>query len=459
MATTTIDPRRVHDLNDEPPGSGTHVLYWMQASVRTRENHALEYAVRTANELSLPLVVGFGLDATYPDATPRTLRFLVDGLVAAAGGLDRRGIPFVVQAGTPFDVVSGLVEAAAVVVTDRNYLREPRQWRERLARRLDVPLVEVESNVVIPVEVTSGKREWAARTIRPKIHEHLDDFLEELTTTPLDVASRLDLPSLDAGDSASLCEAVGIDPSTSGRHEGGEHQAQAALDHFLEEGLGRYEQSTTEVTGDASSHLSMYLHYGHISPARIARSVRRSGAPAEAIDGYIEELVVRRELAHNFVWYEPRYDAFSALPDWARTTLEEHRDDERQEHYTRTEMEEGRTADRCWNAAMLEMKATGYLHNRMRMYWGKRIMEWTNTPEYAFRVALDLNNTWLLDGRDPSSYANVAWLFGLHDQAFAERPITGKTRPMTRSGLERKIDTDAYVSWVEGLTGETVSGS
>ncbi len=459
MATTTIDPRRVHELNDETPADHGPVVYWMQASVRTRENHALEHAVRTANDLSAPMVVVFGLDPDYADATPRSMRFLIDGLVAVAGGLDRRGIPFVVRRGQPGAVARELAKNASSIVTDRNYLREPQAWRRDLARSLSIPVVEVESNVVVPVEVTSDKREWAARTIRPKIHEHLDDFLVELSTTALDDRSAPDLDSLDASSIDALMEAAGIDGERDPRFEGGEHQAQATLDRFLDEGIGRYEQSGVDVSGDASSHLSMYLHYGHISPARVARAVRGSSANSEAKAGYLEELVVRRELAHNFVWYEPDYDSFSALPDWARTTLDEHRDDEREEEYTKAEMEAAQTSDRCWNAAMLEMKETGYLHNRMRMYWGKKIMEWTNTPEYAYRVALDFNNTYFLDGRDPNSYANVGWLFGLHDQAFAERPVTGKTRPMTRSGLERKIDTDAYVAWVEDLTGAAIQGS
>ena len=253
--------------------------------------------------------------------------------------------------------------------------------------------------------------------------------------------------------------AVGVEDDADARFRGGERRAYTALRRFVDNSLSQYPQSGTEVTGDTSSHLSMYLHYGHISPVAIALEVIDSAAPAVAVDEYIEELIVRRELAHNYAWFEPDYDSYTALPEWARTTLEQHRVDEREDIYTAAQLEAAETGDPYWNAAMVELRETGYLHNRMRMYWGKRILEWTNTPQYAFRVALELNNKYFLDGRDPNSYANVGWLFGLHDQAFAERDVIGKVRPMTQSGLERKIDTDAYVRYVEEITGVAIASS
>ena len=453
MASRLIDEARLTVLCDGPVGEGDYVFYWMQASVRTRDNHALEHAVQLANDAGLPLVVGFGIDGNYQEATPRTLRFLVDGLGDVAGGLARRHIGFVVRAGAPLDVARKLARPAAAVVMDRNYLREPRAWRGELAASVDVHTVEVESNVVVPVTVASDKREWAARTIRPKLHQQLERFLTELATTPVDRHDPPALESLDANDRNVLLEAARVGNGDRPRFEGGEHQAYAALRRFIDNGITEYADAGTNVTGGLSSHLSMYLHYGHISPVAIALAVEASGAPSEARQAFLEELIVRRELAHNYVWFEPDYDKFSALPNWARTTLSEHRDDDRDVVYTAAELDAAETHDVYWNAAMVELRETGYLHNRMRMYWGKRILDWTNTPEYAFRIALDLNNRYFLDGRDPNSYANVGWLFGLHDQAFAEREVIGKVRPMTRSGLERKIDADAYVHFVEEMTG------
>ncbi len=458
MPSKTIDDARLTVHREDPPGDGRYVFYWMQASVRTRHNDALEYAVQQANQTGLPLVVGFGLDADYDDATPRSLRFLVDGLIDVAGGLTRRNIGYVVRAGHPLDVAASLAEEAAVVVMDRNYLREPRRWRAELADNVAVRVVEVEANAVVPVETASDKREWAARTIRPKIERQLERFMEELTTTPIDHRDPPDLESLDPTSADTLLEAIALD-DVDMQFSGGEHQARAALRRFVEDGLPNYPDAGTVVTGDLSSRLSMYLHYGHISPVAIALAVENSGTSRGARDAYLEELIVRRELANNYVWFERDYDRFTALPEWARTTLAAHRDDDREVTYTAAELERAQTHDRYWNAAMVEMRETGYLHNRMRMYWGKRILDWTNTPEYAFRVALDLNNRHFLDGRDPNSFANVGWLFGLHDQAFAERDIIGKLRPLTRSGLERKVDVDAYIDHVERITGIEIEGS
>ncbi len=456
MATSLIDEDRLTALNDRQPARGAYVLYWMQASVRTRENHALEYAVRTANELAMPLLVGFGLDPQYAEAQPRSLRFAVEGLRDVARALARRDIGFVVRQGKPLDVARRLAADAAAMIVDRNYLRPPRRWRRQLASSLEIPVIEVESNVVVPVGVASDKREWAARTLRPKLHDHLDRFLTELTTTAIDHRADLGVESLDAGDADGLLDTIGVE-APPGRFAGGESQANAVLTRFLDEGLEQHPGADVAVNGDASSHLSLYLHFGQISPSTITRRVMASGASPQAIDGFVEQVVVRRELAHNYVWFEPDYDKFSALPDWSRTTLDLHRDDAREALYTKAELEAAATHDRYWNAAMVEMRETGYLHNRMRMYWGKRILEWTNTPEYAFRVALELNNRHFLDGRDPNSYANVAWVFGLHDQAFAERPVIGKVRPMTPSGLERKIDAPAYVAHVSERTGVEIA--
>lgn len=448
-------------LADRPMGDEGYIFYWMQAAVRSAQNHALEFAVKQANEAGKPLVVGFGLDLDYPEATPRTMQFLVEGLVDVAGRLLQRNLELVVREGHPREVAHELASDAAAVVTERAYLREPRAWRNQLAKHLDVPMWEIETNVVVPVEVASDKREYAARTIRPKIHELLDEFSEKLVTTSLDWGGGApQLDSLPVTAAAELLESVGLTHDTDAPIAGGESAARATLQAFVADRLDRYaDGSSTDFTAGSSSQLSMYLHYGHISALEILRKVRAADAPDAAVDDFVEELVVRRELAHNYVWFEPDYDKFSSLPDWARETLREHRDDERDEVYTITELAEGKTSDPYWNAAMVEMRETGYLHNRMRMYWGKRILHWTNTPEYAYRVALELNNRYLYDGRDPNSYANIGWIFGLHDQAFGENPVFGKVRPMTTAGLERKIDTDAYLAWVADRTGKEIHGA
>ena len=172
---------------------------------------------------------------------------------------------------------------------------------------------------------------------------------------------------------------------------------------------------------------------------------------SKAREAFIEELIVRRELAINFVYYTPDYDSYACLPGWAKKTLAEHKNDRREYLYSRGELENCRTHDEYWNAAMREMKSTGFMHNYMRMYWGKKILEWSQTPEKAFKAALAINNKYFLDGRDANSYAGVAWIFGMHDRAWFERPIFGKIRYMAASGLERKCDIQAYVAKVNAL--------
>jgi deoxyribodipyrimidine photo-lyase len=199
--------------------------------------------------------------------------------------------------------------------------------------------------------------------------------------------------------------------------------------------------------------MSKYLHFGQISPIWLALTARRAKTKEDNIEAFVEELVVRRELSMNFVLYTPDYDSYSNLPDWAKKTLEEHRDDEREHTYTRKQLESAETHDEYWNAAMKEMVHTGYMHNYMRMYWGKKFLEWSNTPEHAYRTTLYLNNKYFLDGRDPNSFANVAWIFGQHDRGWTEREVYGKVRYMSASGLERKTKPDQYIEKVEKRIG------
>jgi deoxyribodipyrimidine photo-lyase len=198
------------------------------------------------------------------------------------------------------------------------------------------------------------------------------------------------------------------------------------------------------------SGLSPHLHFGQISPVRIALTVTRASHASEgARAAFLEQLIVRRELAMNFVEHTPDYDSWSCLPAWARATLVAHAGDPRPFLYTPSELEGAATHDPFWNASMKQMKRTGLLHGHMRMYWGKKILEWSPTPEAGFREALRLNNRWFLDGRDPCSFAGVAWCFGLHDRPWGGRPIFGNVRYMNESGLKRKFDMAAYLRSVE----------
>lgn len=427
-----------------------YVLYWMQQSQRTEWNHALEYAVRAANRLEKGLIVGFGLTADYPEANLRHYQFMLEGLLEVEAGLADRDIQFVLRVGEPADVCIDLAQDAALVVCDRGYLRLQRQWRRKVARKVDVPMVEVESDLVVPVEVTSDKQEYAARTIRKKLMSRYETYLTRPAHRSAKISSRRysvakkKLTGVDTLlDELSLDRSVGPAPDL----EGGTAAAKKLFGRFLRDHLGDYDDDRNDPNQQRVSSMSPYLHFGQISPAYLIDRVRKKDSSKNR-DSYIEELLVRRELAHNFVYYADDYDRYGCLPDWARTTLKEHKQDDRETIYTRDELESGATHDDYWNAAMLQMKQTGYLHNHLRMYWGKQIIRWCNTPEYAYETALYLNNKYFLDGRDANSYTNVAWLFGLHDRAWQERDVFGKVRTMTAGGLERKFDIQRYVDGV-----------
>jgi deoxyribodipyrimidine photo-lyase len=461
---SSIDPARVKRLTEGRPSEGRYVLYWMQQSQRAVHNPALEHATARANTEGLPLLVVFGLTEDFPEANRRHYTFMLEGLRETRARLAEDGIQMVVRHGAPDDVALAYADDAALLVTDRGYLRHQRRWRARVAAEAPCPVVQVEGDVVVPVETVTDKAEYAARTIRPKIHEHLDRFLMlppgsavERPSTALDVAEGLALDDVDAVvDDLSLADRV---PPVRGLFCGGTSAAEDLVSDFRADQLAGYDDNRNQIQSHAVSHMSKYLHFGQVSPVWLALQVQAANAPSDDIDSYLEELIVRRELAVNHVYFRPdTYDQYKCLPEWARETLAEHADDERESLYSREELEQGATHDPYWNAAMKEMRATGYMHNYMRMYWGKKILEWSPDPETAFERALTLNNRYFLDGRDPNSYANVLWLFGLHDRGWKERPIYGKVRYMSQGGLERKADPDAYVEKVDRLAAQAQTG-
>lgn len=456
-----IDAERIKILNDRPPDpDGRYVLYWMQQSQRADFNPALEHAARLANDVGLGLVVGFGLSANYPDANERHFAFMLEGLADVDDALSRRDIRFVAYLGSPDEVALSLAEQAAIVVCDRGYLRHQRQWRERVAAGAGCCVVQVESDVVVPVETASNKREYAARTLRPKLDRHKAAFLSGLTKTPVKrstMAFAFDGAIDDISDTDRLLAELDIDRDVRRvrRLRGGTRQARRRLTAFLRQGIGHYAERRNDPAQQTTPMLSPYLHFGQISPVEITRKVNAASGISESDRAaFLEELIVRRELAINFVTFESEYDSYRGLPDWARETLAAHREDTRPARYSRSQLESAETHDPAWNAAMTEMRETGYMQGYLRMYWGKKIIEWSNTPEYAYRTALYLNNKYFIDGRDPNSYANVAWLFGLHDRPWQERDVFGTVRSMTASGLRRKFNIDRYIARVGALAAD-----
>ena len=452
MATKKIQEERVRRLNEKEIVEGEYVLYWMQEAQRAEYNHALEYAVQRANELGQRLLVVFGLTDGYPEANLRHYAFLLEGLQDVKEELKQRNIKFIVRRGSPDEVALDAGKNASLIVCDMSYLRLQKKWREKVAEGADCLVVQVETEVVVPVELASNKQEHAARTLRPRIQEHLDEFLVGLEPTAVEKQSlNMKEDGLDLSDVGEILDAMKLDRSVapmSHLYRGGTSEAKKILERFLESRLDTYVENRNQPQTDDVSHMSKYLHYGHISPIYVALKIRDANPPQRDLDSYLEELIIRRELSMNFCHYTPDYDKFSCLPNWAKETLEEHKDDSREYLYAREQLENAETHDEYWNAAMNEMRYTGYMHNYMRMYWGKKILEWSETPKEAYETMLYLNNKYFVDGRDPNSYANVAWVFGQHDRGWQERDVFGKVRYMSAGGLERKAKPREYVEKV-----------
>ncbi|MFW5856746.1 MAG: deoxyribodipyrimidine photo-lyase [Planctomycetota bacterium] len=441
---------RIRHRNDAPVRDGRYVLYWMQAAQRAACNPALEVAIRYADASGVPAVAAFGLTDRYPGATLRHYAFLLDGLAETAAALADRGIPLVIRRGEPDAVVAELAADAALVVVDSAHTLAPRAWRDRAAVALPCRLVQVEGETVLPPDLVSDKEEYAARTIRPKIHKRLDAFLRPLReATPKRDGLGLRFDGLDPAGPEAILTDLDVDRTVPpvADFSAGTTAAEARLRRFLRTGLPVYDTANDDPLAAGVSGLSPYLHFGQIGVLRVALAARKAWATEAARAAFLEQLIVRRELAVNFVRRNRRYTEYGrAIPEWARATLARHASDPRPATYTEEELGAAATHDPCWNAAQTALVRTGRLHNRMRMYWGKKILEWTPQPEAAYALALRFNDRYALDGRDPNGYANVAWCFGKHDRPWKERPVFGAVRYMNEAGLRRKFDVDAWVA-------------
>ncbi|MBN1939018.1 MAG: deoxyribodipyrimidine photo-lyase [Candidatus Aminicenantes bacterium] len=447
-----IQKERLSLLNSKEPKKGDYVLYWMQAAQRAEGNPALEYAIRAANEIRQPCLAFFGLTDRFPEANARSMTFMLEGLGETRKALADRGVKLVIMTVSPERGAVELAKPASLAVVDRGYLRIQKEWRARAAEDMPCRLVQVETEVVVPVETASPKEEYAAATLRPKIRRLLPEFLTAWSETkPMkDSLGRTDA-SLDPEDIPAILSALKIDRKVAASpvYKGGTGEAKKRFRLFLRERLDHFGDLRNDPSLDYLSHLSPYLHFGQVSPVWAAMKVAATDSRGK--DAFLEELIVRRELAANFVHYNPRYDSPDSLPAWARATLREHARDERPSLYSREELEAGKTHDPYWNAAQMEMVLTGKMHGYMRMYWGKKILEWSPTVEEAYAAALSLNNQYEIDGRDPNGFAGVAWCFGKHDRPWTRRPVFGSVRYMNDKGLRRKFDIDRYVRNVGGL--------
>jgi deoxyribodipyrimidine photo-lyase len=447
-----IQKERIKLLNDGKVRGGKYVLYWMQAAQRTEYNHALEYAIRTANKLKQPVLVFFGITEKWPEANLRHYYFMLEGLQEVKKALEAKGIRMIIQRQSPDSGVVKLAKEATLVVVDAGQLRIQKKWRANVAKQIDCPMYEVETNLIVPVQEASSKENFSAGTFRPRITKKLDYYLVPLSHSKPKLDSLgTKFQTFDIADIDKALSKLDIDRSVAkvDSFHGGTKEAKRRLNNFLKNKLDRFADLRNDPTADYVSNMSPYLHFGQISSLYIALEISKTSSTGK--DSYLEELIVRRELSHNFVFYNDRYDSFVCLEPWAKRTLNFHRNDKREYVYTFEQFEKAQTHDPYWNAAQKEMVLTGKMHGYMRMYWGKKILEWSRNPQTGFKIALQLNNKYELDGRGPNAFAGVAWCFGKHDRAWGERVIFGKIRYMNATGLKRKFDAEAYVKKIYEL--------
>jgi deoxyribodipyrimidine photo-lyase len=453
---------RVRQLNTaEWRQDGRYVLYWAQMNRRVESNHALAYAVQLANERQLPVLVYEGVTCSYPFANDRLHTFLLEGVPSTAQALHALGIGYVFylrrRQSDRNDTFYELAKQAAAVVTDDYPTLIARRHNASVPAKLDVPYFVVDSSCVVPMRLLE-KREWAAYTIRPKIQKLLPRYLKPAPKIHAQHKYHGPLPDfhteVTAANIAELVASCEIDhavpPSIS--YSGGADAAKKHLKHFLKDNLRRYAKERNEPSAHATSGLSPYLHFGHISVLQTALAAKEYAQEHELIaDEFLEELIVRRELAFNFALLTDRLESLESLPDWARRTLAKHAQDKRSPAFTREQMEKGETYDDLWNATQKELLLRGKIHGYYRMYWGKKIIEWSATYEEAVHAMVYFHDRYALDGRDPNTYANVLWCLGLHDRPFVDRPIFGQVRYMSYDGMKRKTDIAAYLKEIDYL--------
>lgn len=434
-----LDKRGRH-LNDFDILLGP-VIYWMSRDQRAHDNWALLAAQEMALLLKQPLLVLFSLSTHFLFSQSSHLEHSLQGIAETQMELQKSNIPLGLLHGDPS---LGLLQFCrkinpGLVICDFDPLTEHISRMTSFLAQSKWATFEVDAHNIVPCWVTSPKKEFSAYTIRPKIHKYLPDFLEPFPQVEPHPYT-LNPPAMPTPPPLSS-------HSLFARHVPGAKAGLEKLNEFLSSGICKYEQSRNDATRNGTSDLSPYLHFGHLSAQRVALEVNTTPGPEGSKEMFLEELIVRRELADNFCFYETHYDRLEGAPDWGRATLEAHRHDPRPYIYDYASFASAQTHDPLWNAAQKQMVIDGKMHNYLRMYWAKKILEWTENPETAFEIAVKLNDTFELDGKDPNGYAGISWaIAGTHDRAWAERQIFGKVRYMNESGCKRKFDIQAYVN-------------
>lgn len=451
MERTLVDPRRVRPLKDRPAREGP-IIYWMSRDQRSRDNWALLRAVEMSIERGSQLCVAFCLVPEFMGATWRQYAFMIGGLVELERELVAKGIGFRLLLGQPWTELPPFLHevGAGAVVTDFDPIKIKMDWKRKVASGTFIPFYEVDAHNTVPCWLVSSRKIESFDSYRRKLIPHLDAFLTEFPQ----------LPSMKEGwraegtDWEMAKRSLRVDTTVPEVEwiEPGEKAAREMLDRFCANKLSDYPQKGMDPNQDGQSNLSAYLHFGQLSGQRVALQVRRSEAPEEAKEKYLDRVIVQREIADNFCLHNPNYDSFGGFPEWARRSIDEHRSDPRDHVYTLEQFEKGLTHDPLWNAAQTEMVKLGKMHGSLRPYWASKILEWTRTPEQAYEFAIHLNDKYQLDGRDASGYSGIAMVIGgLYDRPWASKEVLGKVKKLTYTGQRMRFDVHNYCEYVQGL--------
>ncbi|RJP73179.1 MAG: deoxyribodipyrimidine photo-lyase [Ignavibacteriales bacterium] len=440
-----VNEKRVRLLKAGNQSNGA-VVYWMSRDQRVHDNWALLYAQEKAAEANQPLFVVFALVNEFLGATLRQYDFMLKGLKEVEVELRKLNIPFILLPGSPQIEISRFVKENSIglLVADFDPLKIKKEWKKKVSEKISVPFYEVDAHNIVPCWIASDKEEFAAYTFRPKIHKLLPEFLDEYPPL-IKMKDRVDISPIDRESVySSLKINKNVKPVDWIRP--GESAALNSLSDFLDDRLNLYSVHRNDPNQQAQSDISPYLHFGQISAQRVLLNYRNKFNSLNMQDDFPEELVVRRELADNYCNYNENYDSFDGFRAWAKQTLNEHRKDDREYIYSLDVFENAATHDELWNAAQRQMIDTGKMHGYMRMYWAKKILEWSKNPEEAIHFAIYLNDKYELDGRDPNGYTGVAWsIGGIHDRAWFDRPVFGKIRYMNYNGAKKKFDVISFI--------------
>jgi len=422
------------------------VVYWMQRDQRVYDNWALIYAQGKAIELNRYFYVAFNLVPKFLEATFRQYNFMIEGLKEVEIELHKYNIPFLLTMGSPENEIPQFLTRvnSSLLVADFNPLQIAQKWKKAVAGKIEIPFHEVDAHNIVPFHQVSDKQEFAAYTIRPKIQKLLPEYLDEFPKLQK-MNQQVDLHKTDW---TAVYNSLEINKKIKEINwlMPGETAANNVLQEFISDKFAVYGTDRNFPTHDAQSNLSPYFHFGQISPQRVALAIQPLIEYPESHKSFLEEMIIRRELSDNFCYFNKSYDSFEGFPKWAQDSLNQHRNDKRDYVYSTEKFELGETHDELWNAAQMEMVKKGKMHGYMRMYWAKKILEWSKSPEDALQTAIYLNDKYELDGRDPNGYAGIAWsIGGVHDRPWFERQVYGKIRYMNYNGCAKKFDVKKYM--------------